>query len=101
VLCIAALVVGFLKPDPEYAHAFEIPNAGVLTLSIAMTAVYIASWWLTRQFYPATAIFFFALVMVYLRDPSPRSIAIAAGVSIGFTVLLYLVFELAFSVQLS
>lgn len=101
VLCVAELVLSIWRKAAAGDQPIAVPNALKLTLTVCLTCLYFLVFWWTRQFYLATAVFFFVLVMLYREKRTLRSAGIAAVVSALFTMTLYLVFGLAFSVQLS
>lgn len=101
LLCFAEFWVSRSKRNPEDDQPVEIANFGKLALTVLLTGIYYLAWSQTGQFYPATAIFFFILVMVYHQTRTPRFAARAAALAIVFAIALYLVFGLAFNVQLT
>ncbi|WP_210492843.1 tripartite tricarboxylate transporter TctB family protein [Microvirga antarctica] len=100
-LSLADVFVSVRKRDVEDDELLEVRNAEKLLMTIILTGLYFTVWSVTGQFYPTTAIFFFVLVMLYQPNRTLRTAATVAVVSALFTTALYLVFGLAFSVQMT
>jgi hypothetical protein len=84
--------------DDERLH---VPTAGKLAMTVILAGVYFLVWSATNRFYPTTAVFSFILIMMYQENRTLRSTGTAVAASVLFTVTLYLVFGLAFSIRLS
>jgi hypothetical protein len=97
VLC-AVEMVRTLRAAPE-AERIEIPPRLVAT--VVLTGAFFALWSVVGRFYPLAAGFFAVLVLVYQPGrPTPRGLALAAGLAVAFAAGLWLVFGLAFGVRL-
>lgn len=101
VLSLAEFYVSVRKRDAEDDALLKVPNADKLLMTILLTGLYFTVWSITGHFYPTTAGFFFILVMLYQPNRTLRTAATVAVVSALFTAALYLVFGLAFSVQMT
>ena len=101
LLSLAEFFVSIRKGDADEDERLRVPNADKLLMTILLTGLYFTVWSFTGQFYPTTAIFFFVLVMLYQQKRSLRTAASVALLSVVFTAALYLVFGLAFSVQMT
>lgn len=99
-LCLLELVNSIRRRDPEEDAVMALPNLGKILGTVALTALFIVAWWWTRQFYLVGVVFFFALVMLYAPQRNARAAMIAAAVSVGFMVALYLIFSLALDANL-
>lgn len=100
ILCVAQAVVMIRGSDPEEDTRLAIPNAGKLVGTVILAGLYFLAWELTSQFYIVTGVFYFLLAAYYQERPTLRSLAIAALIAVLFSLALYLVFGLAFRVQL-
>lgn len=100
-LCAVEFVLNVRRKTEEDQEPLDVPNAGKLVLTVLTTALYFALWWWTHQFYVVTALFFFALVSLYKSENSIRSAAVTALIAILFSAGLYVVFDVAFNVQLN
>jgi hypothetical protein len=79
---------------------FDLPNAGKLAATVLLIAAHFLVWQRFGLFFPATFAVFVALVLVFRGTLAPREIGIAALWAGAFTLLLYLVFQVAFGIGL-
>ena len=101
VLCLVEMVREYRRvPEPD-EERLTIPNAGKLAATIGLTAAYFFVWSWLDQFYPTTFAFFLSLLLVYRGEYDLRTVALMAGFAGAFTLLLYLVFQLAFGIRLT
>jgi hypothetical protein len=100
-LCLIEMVREYRRvPEPDEPR-LTIPNAGKLAATIALTGAYFFLWSWLDQFYPTTFAFFLSLLLVYRGEYDLRTVSLMAGFAGAFTLLLYLVFQLAFGIRLT
>jgi hypothetical protein len=100
-LCVAEFWHSSRNRTPEDEGRLDVPNIGKILATVVLTGLYYFLWSATGQFYPTTAAFFFVLVLMYQESRTLRSAGIAAVVSLVFTIAVFLIFNLAFGIQLS
>ena len=99
ILSLVELVRTIASKDEAQSEPFRIEGAWRLVATILIIAVYYLVWQGLHAFYPATAALIFALIVVFRWRPSRRDGLIAAAIALGFTPLLYLVFDFAFGIN--
>ena len=99
VLSLVELVRTIASKEESQSEPFRIDGAGRLVATVLIIAGYYLAWQWLDAFYPATAAMIFALIVVFRWRPSRRDGSVAAAIALGFTVLLYLVFDLAFGIN--
>lgn len=100
LLSLVELARALRSRDPEEAEPFVIPNVGRLAATIALIALHFLAWSKLDTFYPATAILFTALVLLFRSHFTAREVGIAVGLAVAFTALIWAVFQLAFGIDL-
>ena len=98
-LSVVELVRTFLSKDEAQVEPFRIDGAGRLVATVLLIAAYYLVWQWFGTFYPGTAALLLALILTYRWRPTRRDVTIAVAIAVGFTLLLYLVFDLAFGIN--
>lgn len=101
-LCLAQLAVSYFgkSTHEEVVEMMELPNFGMLALTIGLIALFYIAWSVTEHFYIPAGIFFFALVASYTPKRTVKSMATAATIAFLFTLSLFLIFDVALGVAL-
>ncbi|MGR3640301.1 tripartite tricarboxylate transporter TctB family protein [Alterinioella nitratireducens] len=99
VLSLVELVRTITSKDDTQFEPFRIEGAWRLVATVLIIAAYYVAWQRLDAFYPATVALILALIVVFRWRPSRRDGLIAATIALGFTLLLYLVFDLAFGIN--
>lgn len=100
VLGLIELVRTIRNAAPQEDEPFRIPNLWRLVATVGLIGAHFLVWQKAGHFYPATAALFVALVLLFRMRLSVREISIALAVSLAFTLMLYLVFQVAFGIAL-
>jgi hypothetical protein len=102
IVLLALVEIGrtLLARDDEAGAPFPLPNAGKLAGTLLLIAAHFGVWQRFDLFYPATFALFVALVLLFRATLAPREIGIAALWAGTFTLVLYLVFQVAFGIGL-
>ena len=99
ILSLIELVRTIANKDEAQSEPFRIEGAWRLVATVLIIAAYYLAWQGLDAFYPATAAMIFVLIVVFRWRPSRRDGFVAAAIALGFTTLLYLVFDLAFGIN--
>lgn len=102
IVLLALVEIGrtVLSRDEEAGAPFALPNAGKLAGTILLVAAHFVVWQRFDLFYPATFALFVALVLLFRSTLAWREVGIAALWAGTFTLVLYLVFQVAFGIGL-
>lgn len=99
ILSLVEIVRTMRSVDPDEDRPFYIEGATRLAATIALMAIYFFVWQSLGQFYPVTALLVTALILLYRARLTSREVLLAVLIALGFTLTLYLVFDLAFSIN--
>ena len=89
ILCVISFIQNSKKPDRQV----EINNIGLMGLTIVFTIIYFAAWQFLGFFYLVTAIYLWALLLLYTDQKNVKSTIICAVISVGLTFATFLIFE--------
>lgn len=99
VLSFVELIRTLCSKDEAQSQPFRIEGAWRLVATVLLIAAYYLAWQWFGAFYPATAALVLSLILLFRWRPTRRDAAIAAAIAVGFTLLLFLVFDLAFGIN--
>lgn len=99
VLSLVELVRTIASKEEIQSEPFRINGAWRLVTTVLVIAAYYLTWQRFDAFYPATAATIFALIVAFRWRRSRHDVFVAAAIGLGFTLLLYLVFDLAFGIN--
>ena len=99
VLSVVELARTLLSRDEAQAAPFRIPGAGRIVATVLLVAAFYLVWQWFGAFYPGIAALVLSLVVVYRWRPTRRDLATATAIAAGFTLLIFVVFDLAFGIN--
>lgn len=99
ILSLVEIARTLFSKEEAQSQPFRIDGAGRLVATVILIGAYYITWQWFGLFYPATGSLILLLILLYRWRPTRRDMMIAAAIALGFTLLLYLVFDLAFGIN--
>ncbi|HWL12635.1 MAG TPA: tripartite tricarboxylate transporter TctB family protein [Ureibacillus sp.] len=88
ILCVISFIQNLKSEDQK----IDINNVGMMVITVLFTVIYFLAWYFTGWFYVMTALFLWALLILFTEIRTLKSIIICLAISVGFTLFTYVIF---------